>query len=158
MAVNISPPVSGSTSMGCFIVCLDVSAQATLQETAVGSDKFQFQVNYSYSGTISGSGSQTFPVSGNQSGSYDGPDDVVINYSVTDWNQTSTSLSCNVTVSISHTSFPEMGPDYLFQNQTFSGPLPKVQAALNNARLQRAREIDAALHKATGVTCSLSAR
>lgn len=156
MAINISPTINGSTTMGCFIICVDVQAATTLQETAIGSNQFQFLVNYSYSGTASGSGSVIVPVSGNTSGQVQEADNVVLGYSITNWTLTNDSLSCNLTASISHDAFPDLGPDYIYNNVQFSGPLPSTQAAKNNERIRRAKEIDAAFHKATGVDCSLN--
>ncbi|WP_437721302.1 hypothetical protein [Sorangium sp. So ce861] len=152
MATNISPAISGSTTMGGFMIRVEVHATTTLQETDPG--KFQFLVQYQYSGTMKGSGSVPLPVSGNVSSSYDVGHGVRLNYAVTNWTLTSTSLSCTVDASIEHTSFPHLGPDFIYNHVQFAGPLAHVQAARNEQLKARSAELEAALHKAIGVSAS----
>lgn len=154
MAVNIASN-TGSTTMGCFIICENVSATVYLQETSVGSNQFQLLTNYSASGHINNAGSVIFPISGNGSGSDSPFPDVVIQYEVNGWTLTATTLSFYLTVSIGYNGAVSLGPDYLFQNVLFSGPLPTEQVQTNAIRAQRYVELDAAIHKLTGVSCTL---
>jgi len=141
---------SGSTRMGCFIICVNVSATVTLYEAEDGS--FYLDIAYKYSGSSSGKGKQHLPVSGNVSGKKPGGHNVVLSYAITNWTLTSDSISFDLTASISHTSKPKMGPDYIFKNQRFAGPLAKQIHAENLERFQKYVELHDKLTKGSGVS------
>ena len=141
----------GSTKMGCFIISVDVNAHVCLQEADDGS--LWFKIDYSYSGTKSGSGTQTVgPITGNTSGSKDVRDDVVIKYEISNFSRTDDSVSLDLTASISYTGTPPLGPDSIFQDQRFSGPLSAVQIARSQARMASYVAIHEKLEKALGAS------
>ncbi|TYC51275.1 hypothetical protein FMN50_22290 [Rhodobacterales bacterium] len=121
MAINICSH-SGSTTMGAFGF-IKVSAKVYLQETDVGSGKFQCLVHFKYKGIAKGSGSKTFPVSGDTHQHDNLPHGISIDVKIADWHLTSTDISFKLTASLSGHG---MGPDYLFKNTLFGGPLPSA--------------------------------
>lgn len=124
----------GKTKMGCFIVSVHVEADVCLQEDEKGA--LSFYIKYEYSGTKSGHGAVRTPaVTGDAKGKKDVGDDVVIDYEISNFQRTETDVSLDLTASISYTGTPSMGPDSIFEDQKFSGPLSAVQIARSQARM-----------------------
>lgn len=140
---------SGSTKMGCFIICVNVQATVALTENQ---GAFDLYVSYSYSGSKSGSGNVTVPVSGNTSGQKQEPSSIVLAYEITNWSLTDNNISFDLTASISHTSFPSMGPDYIFNNQQFKGARQSVKIQADDARFAKYIALHNALQKSAGVS------
>ena len=151
MATNIDEH-TGKTTMGCFLVCEDVTADVTLTEDDKGD--FYFYIKYSYSGMMSGSGNTNVgPLTGDTNGNYKPNDKTIISYSVTNWNLTDTEVSCNLSASIEYTGPPHMGPDSIFNNQLFSGPRRAVKLGATQERFEkRYAATNEALKKASGMS------
>lgn len=146
---------TGTTTMGCFIVCVDVSINAALTEDNDG--QFFFEINYNYSGVVSGNGHATVgPIIGNTQGQYSpqGHPELIIRYEITNWNLTQTYISLNVSLSLEYTNVIHMGPNPVFNNQQFAGNRVKVQLEANQELLAKFQKFDTAIHKAIGVSCS----
>ncbi|MCB0837471.1 MAG: hypothetical protein KDD99_12455, partial [Bacteroidetes bacterium] len=115
---------SGSTKMGCFIISIHVTATVTLYERE--DNTFYLNVQYAYSGSKSGSGAINPDVSGNFKGCKEVSKNVEVCVEIENWNLTSSDISFDLTASISHTSTPKLGPDYIFKNQRFAGSLAHI--------------------------------
>lgn len=78
---------------------------------------FEFCVDYSYTGTVGGSGRACLPVSGDASEERDEGEGLYVDYTIRNWQATERAVSCDVTVLIRY----RRGSGYLFENQRFAG-------------------------------------
>lgn len=141
---------TGKASLGCFLVCVKVNADVALLEDE--KQQFSFNIKYSYSGAKSGQGVTNLPVSGNTSGSIDF-DGARIEYAVSNWNLTGTTISCDLSASVEYTKTPRMGPSTIFKNQLFRGSRASVQHAESQARFDKKyAAVNAAMQKASGMS------
>ncbi len=79
---------------------------------------FEFCVNYTYTGAFGGRGHVCVPVSGNESEERQEGNSFYIGYTISTWELTESTVSCVLSV---YVKYKNIGPEYIFRDQRFTG-------------------------------------